>query len=503
MFEQEYQMAFLLGYDIGSSSIKAALMESGTGKVLAAAACPQKELEIIAEQPGWAEQHPQVWWENIKAATAQIKAKVNFDIRNVQAIGISYQMHGLVAVDKNQQVLRPAIIWCDSRAVETGRRAAEEIGQEKCLKTMLNLPGNFTASKLKWVMENEGDIYSRIHKIMLPGDYIAMKMTGEIKTTASGLSEGIMWDFQRQGLADLLLEYYGIDRRIIAEVVPTFCVQGALSADAAEQLGLKAGTVVSYRAGDQPNNAFSLNVLNGGEVAATAGTSGVVYGISATADYDSRSRVNTFVHVNHTPQQGRYGVLLCLNGTGILNSWLRHNVTDSLTYEQMNELAGQVPIGAEGLLVFPYGNGAERTLENKNIGAFVHGLNFNTHNRAHLLRAAQEGIVFALNYGLGIMRNVGVRADTVRAGNANMFLSDVFAQAFAAVTQAVVQLYNTDGAQGAARGAGVGAGVYKNLDDAFVGLEPVRIIVPQKQLTDAYLEVYTRWQGILEEHLTS
>ncbi len=496
-------MAFLLGYDVGSSFIKAALMESDTGKVLAAATCPQKELDIAAERPGWAEQDPYVWWENVKAATAEIKAKFNFNIKNVRAIGISYQMHGLVAVDKNQQVLRRAIIWCDSRAVETGRRAAEEIGQEKCLKTMLNLPGNFTASKLKWVMENQPDIYSRIHKIMLPGDYIAMKMTGEIKTTASGLSEGIMWDFQQECPADLLLEYYGIDRRLIPEVVPTFSVQGVLTKDAAEQLGLKAGTAVSYRAGDQPNNAFSLNVLNAGQAAATAGTSGVVYGISATPDYDSRSRVNTFVHVNHTPQQRRYGVLLCLNGAGILNSWLRHNVTDSLTYEQMNELAGQVPIGAEGLLVFPYGNGAERTLENRNIGAFVYGLNFNIHKTKHLVRAAQEGIVFAMNYGLGIMRNVGVQATTVRAGNANMFLSDVFTQAFAAVTQAGVQLYNTDGAQGAARGAGVGAGVYKNISDAFVGLEPVRTVVPEKQLADAYLEVYTKWQGILEQHLRS
>jgi len=494
-------MALLLGYDVGSSSIKAALMESDTGKVLASAVCPQKELDIIAERPGWAEQNPEVWWDNVKSAARQVKTKVHFDSHDVKAIGISYQMHGLVVLDRNREILRPAIIWCDSRAVEIGREAAETIGEEKCLERLLNLPGNFTASKLKWVMQNEPEIYSRIYKIMLPGDYVAMKMTGEIKTTPSGLSEGIMWDFQRQGLAELLLDYYGIDKDLIPETAPTFSIQGQLTKNAADELGLEAGTPVSYRAGDQPNNALSLNVLRPGEIAATAGTSGVVYGVSDKTDFDSSSRVNTFVHVNHTPQVPRYGVLLCINGTGILNSWLRHNVTDTIGYEQMNELALQVPTGSDGLVILPYGNGAERTLENKDIGASVHNLNFNIHSRAHLLRAAQEGIVFALNYGLGIMRDVGVKVRTVRAGNANMFLSDLFGQAFATVTQSVVELYNTDGAQGAARGAGIGAGLYKTLDDAFVGLKPVKTIEPDEKLATAYQEVYKKWETILKEKL--
>jgi xylulokinase len=476
-------------------------MESDTGKVLASAVCPQKELDIIAERGGWAEQNPEVWWDNVKSAARQIKAKVHFDPQDVKAIGISYQMHGLVAVDKEKRPLRPAIIWCDSRAVEIGREAAETIGEEKCLERLLNLPGNFTASKLKWVMQNEPEIYSRIYKIMLPGDYIAMKMTGEIKTTPSGLSEGIMWDFQRQGLADLLLDYYGIDRELVPEVVPTFSIQGQLTKEAADELGVGAGTPVSYRAGDQPNNALALNVLRPGEIAATAGTSGVVYGVSDKADFDSSSRVNTFVHVNHTPKVPRYGVLLCINGTGILNSWLRHNVTDTIGYEQMNELVLQVPAGSDGLVILPYGNGAERTLENKDIGASVHNLNFNIHSRAHLLRASQEGIVFALNYGLGIMRDVGVGVRTVRAGNANMFLSGLFGQAFATVTQSVVELYNTDGSQGAARGAGIGAGIYKDMDDSFVGLKPVKTIEPDEKLTTIYMETYKRWETILKEKL--
>jgi xylulokinase len=494
-------MALLLGYDVGSSSIKATLMEAETGKVLATATSPEKELEIIAQKLGWAEQHPHIWWENVKSATLQIKAETGFAAADVKAIGISYQMHGLVVVDKGRRVLRPAIIWCDSRAVEIGRKAAQDIGEKKCLQRLLNSPANFTASKLKWVMENEPGIYSKIHKTMLPGDYIAMKMTGEIRTTPSGLSEGIMWDFQQQGLAKLVLDYYGIAEDLIAEVVPTFSAQGELTKTAANELGLKVGTKISYRAGDQPNNALSLNVLNPGEIAATAGTSGVVYGITAEAKYDPKSRVNTFVHVNHAPKKPRYGVLLCLNGTGILNSWLKHN-TAMIDYSQMNALAESSPVGSEGLVILPYGNGAERTLENRNLGASVHGLNFNIHNRAHLLRAAQEGIVFALNYGLEIMRGVGVEARTVRAGNANMFLSPLFAQAFVTVTQSVVELYNTDGSQGAARGAGIGAGIYKGPEEAFVGLKPVRTIVPNKKLAQEYQQAYKNWKNILNQQLS-
>jgi len=496
-------MALLLGYDVGSSSIKATLMDAGMGKVLAAATSPDKELEIIAKQLGWAEQHPSTWWEHVKAATQKIKAQAKFGAGDVKALGISYQMHGLVVVDKNKDVLRPSIIWCDSRAVQIGQQAAKDIGEKKCLKRLFNLPGNFTASKLKWVKENEPDVYSKIHKIMLPGDYIAMKMTGQIKTTPSGLSEGILWDFESDGLAGFVLDNYGISAELIAETVPTFSVQGELTKEAAKELGLAAGTKVSYRAGDQPNNALSLSVLQPGEIAVTAGTSGVVYGVSDRKNHDQRSRVNVFVHVNHSAAKPRYGVLLCLNGTGILNSWLKHNFMagEGLDYEQMNKLAAQVAVGCDGLVILPYGNGAERTLENRNIGASVHGWNFNVHKKAHVLRAAQEGIVFALNYGLGIMREMGIKLSTVKAGNANMFLSPLFAEAFATVTGATVELYNTDGSQGAARGAGIGASIYKSPEDAFAGLKPVRKTEPDKKSASSYQQAYQNWEDVLQKQL--
>ncbi|MCD6393830.1 MAG: carbohydrate kinase [Planctomycetes bacterium] len=494
---------YLLGYDIGTSSIKATLMDSQTQQVKASATCPEKEMEIIAEKSGWAEQHPETWWKNVKAATAEILATGDIDPADIAAIGITYQMHGLVCIDKDKNVLRPSIIWCDSRAVEYGKKAAEEIGPEKCLRQLLNYPGNFTATKLKWVKENEPDIYVKIDKIMLPGDYIAMKMTDRIVTTVSGLSEGIFWDFKNSRVADIVLDNLGISGDLLADALDTFSDQGELTKAAAAELGLKAGTKIAYRAGDQPNNAFSLNVLNPGEIAATAGTSGVVYGIGDKPNYDPKSRVNTFVHVNNTADNHRYGVLLCLNGTGILNSWLKHNIAKAgEDYPQMNEQAATVPVGSDGLVILPFGNGAERTLENNDIGASIHNMNFNTHTNAHLLRAAQEGIVFALNYGLDIMRDMGIEIKTVRAGSANMFLSPLFASAFATVTGAGVELYNTDGSQGAARGAGVGAGVYKDFAEAFTGLKKTKTIEPDTALQGQYAEAYRNWHNVLEKQLS-
>lgn len=490
---------YLLGYDLGSSSIKATILDGHTGVVIASAISPAREMEILAPKPGWAEQSPQLWWDHVITATAKLKSKALIEFADIAAIGISYQMHGLVIIDKNRNPLRPAIIWCDSRAVQIGQKAYDAIGPETCLRRLLNSPGNFTASKLKWVMDNEPDIFDRIYKVMLPGDYLAMLLTGQINTTTSGLSEAILWDYQQQDIASFVLDYYGIPADIIPDRVPTFSTQGNLTTKAAQQLSLKPGIPIAYRAGDQPNNALSLNVLEPGEIAATAGTSGVVCGIGDKPNYDPQSRVNTFVHVNHSPEAPRYSVLLCVNGAGILNSWLKHNVMPGdQDYPQMNEAADRVPIGSDGLVVFPYGNGAERTLGNRDVGASIHNLNFNIHTRAHLLRAAQEGIVFALNYGLEIMQNMSLRIDTVRAGHGNMFLSPLFANAFATVLGAQVELYDTDGSAGAARGAGYGAGFYKSLEEAFVGLEAIETIEPSSSMAAAYQEAYHHWLGAMQ-----
>ncbi len=492
-------MKYLLGYDVGSSSVKVALLDIETGKAVATATSPDQEMGMIAHQAGWAEQHPDSWWQEAVNATHKLKAKYAFDPALVAGVGISYQMHGLVVVDKDLRALRPSIIWCDSRAVEIGNQAFAQLGSEACLGHLLNSPGNFTASKLKWVKDNEPAVYEQIRYFMLPGDYLAMRMSGTPQTTVSGLSEGIFWDFAEQKISQQLLDFYGFDASFIPEVVSTFAPQSQLSASAAAELGLQAGTPIAYRAGDQPNNAFSLNVLNPGEVATTAGTSGVVYGINAQATADSLSRVNTFAHVNSTPEAQRNGVLLCVNGTGILNSWVRRFAA-GISYDEMNQQAAQTPIGAEGLTFLPFGNGAERVLENRLVGGHLQGLNFNTHSSAHVFRAAQEGIVFALNYGLQVMQQMGVQTQTVRAGHANLFLSPLFREAFANTTGATIELYDTDGAQGAARAAGIGVGVY-NFQSAFAGLTQIATFAPEAHLQERYAETYSAWEKALNKEI--
>lgn len=494
-------MTYTLGYDIGSSSIKAALLDIATGKPVATAFSPQNEMLINSPQPGFAEQDPDKWWEELVNATTQLRNKVSFKGEEIAAIGISYQMHGLVCIDKQYRPLRPSIIWCDSRAVEIGNKAFHDLGEEFCLARFLNSPGNFTASKLKWVKDNEPELYKSIHKIMLPGDYIALKLTGEARTTISGLSEGILWNFREEGVATELLKDYGINEELLSDLVPTFGEQGRLIETAASILGLKAGTPVSYRAGDQPNNAFSLNVLNPGEIAATAGTSGVVYGVIDKVAYDSQSRVNNFVHVNHNKNSPRYGVLLCVNGTGSLNNWLRKNFFSSLSYQQINEEAAQIPIGSDGVQFYPFGNGAERVLANRDPGAMLQNLQFNRHHRGHIARAAQEGIVFALRYGMEIMEEMGLRMKTIRAGYANMFLSEVFASTFANTTGCVIELYNTDGAVGAARAAGIGAGIYKDFAASFKGMDLIKKIEPVKEQVQLSQEVYNNWKNYLSKHI--
>lgn len=491
---------YLLGFDVGSSSVKASLVDADTGLCVASAFYPEKETPIIAVKAGWAEQDPQMWWDNAKLSLKKVMSDASVKGDEIKAIGISYQMHGLVCVDKDLNVLRPSIIWCDSRAVAYGEKAFNDIGADICLSRLLNSPGNFTAAKLAWVKANEPELFSKIYKIMLPGDYIAMKLSGVVNTTISGLSEGMFWDFKNKETAKFLLDYWGFDENLIADIVPTFNVQSEVSTSAAKELGLTAGTPISYRAGDQPNNALSLNVFNPGEIASTAGTSGVVYGVLGDVNYDKKSRVNTFAHVNYTKDLNRLGVLLCINGTGILNAWMKRNVApEGLSYSDMNDMAASVPIGSEGVTIIPFGNGAERVLENREIGCSIHGINFNKHNKAHLVRAAQEGIVFSFCYGMEIMQQMGMDIRKIHAGKANMFLSKLFRDTLAGVSGATIELYDTDGSVGAAKGAGMGCGIYRNNEEAFASLKKLEVIEPDEKNRSVYLQAYAEWKECLQK----
>jgi xylulokinase len=488
----------LLGIDIGTSSVKVSIIDAASQKIISSAQYPDTESPIISVKPGWAEQSPDMWWDNFQQALNLCHKQSNYSPDDVSAIGIAYQMHGLVLVDKDQIVLRNSIIWCDSRAVEIGNKAFEAIGEEQCLSHLLNSPGNFTASKLAWVKENEPEIYSKIDKIMLPGDFIAMKLTGEITTSVSALSEGVFFDFLNNRLSDAVLSYFDFDKSLFPAVHPVFSAHGQLLPAIAQKLKLKAGIPVTYKAGDQPNNALSLNVLNPGEVAATAGTSGVIYGVSDELTYDKQSRVNTFAHVNYAEEQKRLGVLLCINGVGSMYRWVKNVIGNSESYLQMNSKASEAPLGSDGLLVLPFGNGAERMLNNKLVGAHFHNIDLNIHSQAHILRAVQEGIAFAFRYGLDIMHSNGMNPTVIRAGKNNLFLSELFTQTFVNITGVPVELYKNDGSVGAALGAGIGAKIYTTPAQAFEHMHPVQLIEPEtKQLEPVYQE----WKTLLNKQL--
>lgn len=487
-----------VGIDVGSSSVKTAIYDGESGKAIGTSAYPKNEQRIEAPNPGWAEQDPEMWWTNFKKGFQQIVTEYSIDTKKIAAIGISYQMHGLVVVDEDQNVLRKSIIWCDSRAVDIGSEAFQKIGKEKSLQTLLNSPGNFTASKLSWVKQNEPDTYGKVHKFMLPGDYVAMKLSGKITTTTTGLSEGVFWNFPEEKISEEVLNHYGFSEDMVADLVPAIGDQVTVSQEMADELGLSSDVKVTYRAGDQPNNAFSLNVLEPGQIAATAGTSGVIYAVTDKDVYDPKSRINTFLHVNNKEGSKRNGILICVNGTGILYSWLKRLLNTgsdgSITYESMNDFAREAPVGAEGVQFYPFGNGAERILENQILNANLMNMDFNRHDSTHILRSAMEGITFALNLGFDILKNNEVPYDTIRAGHANLFLSKVFRSIFANVTESVVELYDTDGSVGAARGAALGAGFYNSAEEAFSSLELVDRTEPQKQMIDKYNEVYGKWK---------
>ena len=488
---------YLLGFDVGSSSVKASLVDIDNGQCAASAFFPDKEAPIKAVKKGWAEQDPDMWWQNAKLALAKIMADTGCKGSDIRGIGISYQMHGLVCVDHELKPLRDSIIWCDSRAVPYGERAFNDLGSDYCLSHLLNSPGNFTAAKLAWVRENEPETFERIYKVMLPGDYLALKLSGTANTTISGLSEGIFWDFKERKVSEPLLRELGIPKEMIADTVPTFAIQSRVSAAAAAETGLAEGTPISYRAGDQPNNALSLNVFNPGEIASTAGTSGVVYGVLGDVGYDPKSRVGTFAHVNYSDSLTRLGVLLCINGTGSLNSWVHRNIAPDLSYPEMNELAAKAPIGSDGVTVIPFGNGAERVLENREVGCSMHGFNFNKHDRSHIIRAAQEGIVFSFCYGMEVMRGMGMDIHKIHAGRANMFLSPLFRQTLASTSGATIELYETDGSVGAAKGAGMGCGIYKDNNEAFASLKLLGTTEPETSLQPEYQQAYERWKATL------
>ena len=457
-------------------------------------------MQISAIKPGWAEQDPDMWWYHVQHVTHDILAALEENSPEIAAIGISYQMHGLVLVDSDLRPTRPSIIWCDSRAVAIGDKAFTELGEKRCLKHLLNSPGNFTASKLKWVIDNEPDVYKKSRYFMLPGDYIALRLTGQPSTTAGGLSEGVLWDFEKHEPAGFVMDYMGIDRHKLPDILPNFSESLKLGDEAAKALGLRAGVPVTYRSGDQPNNALSLGAFKTGDIAGTGGTSGVIYAVTAKPVADRDGRVNTFAHVNYTRQQPNMGVLLCINGAGIQYAWTRANSAGAADYTSMENLASKVPVGSQQLVTLPFGNGAERMLKNRDTGGHVMNLSFNLHSQAHLYRSALEGIAFAFVYGMDILRELGIPLERIRVGNDNLFQSRIFSQTIASLSGTPIELIDATGSTGAALAAGFGAGITASLDEFSSQLQITDLIQPVSDNSE-YLEAYHRWRSCLDRLL--
>jgi xylulokinase len=490
----------LCGIDVGTSSIKVSVVDAANQQLIYSTSFPEIENEISSPAPGFAEQDPEHWWYCVQQAILKANASHTYNPLDISAIGISYQMHGLVVLDDEEQVVRPSIIWCDSRAVSIGQKAFDTLGTY-CETNLLNSPGNFTASKLAWVKENQPEVYVRIKHVMLPGDFIAGRLTKHFTTTASALSEGIFYDFQTDTISSAVLDYFKFDKSLFPAIQDVFSSHGTIVSEVADALGLNKQVLVTYKAGDQPNNAFSLGVLQPGDIATTAGTSGVVYGISDELKYDKHNRVNSFAHVNYTNHAKRIGVLMCINGTGILNRWVKQTVCSDLSYVQMNELAANTTIGSKGLLCVPFGNGAERIFQNKLVGASFEHLDFNRHGRAEMIRSAQEGIAFSMAYGIEMLADAGIKPTKLKAGFANMYLSDVFAQTIVNAANVSVDLLESDGAFGAALGAGLGLKYYKTEDEAVANIKHIKTINPSSAELSQTKTAYESWKELVKQKL--
>lgn len=478
-----------IGYDIGSSFIKAALVDVKTGNPILRARVPEVEIPMQAQQQGWAEQDPNLWWEYLCKATQKLLAEAHIKADQISSIGISYQMHGLVLVDRDLNPLRKSIIWCDSRATPYGDKAFEKLGKTYCKDHLLNSPGNFTASKLAWVIENEPDLYNKTYKLMLPGDFLATKLSGVPQTTITGLSEGIFWDFKNDETSTSLFDYYQINQSLVPEIVDNFKLQATVSHSGAKATGLIAGTPITYRAGDQPNNAYTLGARSTGDVVATGGTSGVVYALTDRLSGEELTKVNTFAHINYQPKQKMFGKLLNLNGAGIQYRWL-HQLMGQMSYQKLNQMAAKAPIGSNGLKVFPFGNGAERILDNKIVNGHISNINFNIHDNNHLARATLEGIAFALIYGIEMLKNDGVVIENLKVGNDNLFLSDIFSKTIADTLGISIQMLEATGAEGAAKAGIAGEKGGQNNHKIHIN----KTIEPNPQSKNQSIDSFKNWK---------
>jgi xylulokinase len=455
----------ILGIDVGTGGTRALVVDQ-SGHILAAAT--EEHLPFASPQLGWAEQDPRDWWRAATVAIRKALQLANVSPASIACVGFSGQMHGAVLLDERDEVIRPALIWCDQRTQAQCDELRNIFGERRLIELTCNPPlTNFTLTKMLWVREHEPQNWVRVRKVMLPKDYVRLRLTGESAIDVADASGTLMLNVAKRQWAGEVLEKTGIDGRVLPKLCESPEICGRICDAGARESGLAAGTPVVAGAGDQAAGAVGIGINRPGTVSATIGTSGVVFAATDRPALDPRGRLHTFCHA--IPD--RWHVMGVTQAAGLSLRWFRDQLGGGEAlpgdgYDQMCAAAARVSPGSEGAYWAPYLMG-ERTphLDPDARAAFV-GLTA-SHTRAHLIRAVLEGVAFSLKDTFTILDEIGVPASQIRLGGGGA-RSAVWRQIQADVFGSVVQILAAEegAAYGAAILAGVGAACWSSVDEA-------------------------------------
>ncbi|MFL6335582.1 MAG: xylulokinase [Pyrinomonadaceae bacterium] len=463
----------LLGIDVGTGGSRALVVDE-SGRVVASATVEHEP--FASPRTGWAEQDARDWWRASEAAVREVLQADGVSAEEIACVGLTGQMHGAVLLDERDEPLRPSIIWCDVRTHEQCRALTEQVGAERLIQLVSNpaLEG-FTLPKMLWVREREPEVWGRVRSVLLPKDYVRLRLTGEKATDVADASGTLLFDVTHRKWSDEMLELAGLDRSLLPRAFESSEITGRVSAEGAKATGLLEGTPVVAGAGDQAAGAVGMGIVRPGAVSATIGTSGVVFAATDRPALDPKGRVHTFCHA--VPE--RWHVLGVSQGAGLSLRWFRDQFGAGADdgrdpYERLGEEADTVPPGADGVLWAPYLMGERTPHLDPHARAALVGLNA-SHRRAHVVRAILEGVAFSLRDTFTIFEEMGVPVESIRLGGGGA-RSRVWRQIQADVYGREVELVEADegAAYGAALLAGVGGGAWTSVDDACAAAVRVR-----------------------------
>lgn len=447
-----------LGIDVGTGGSRAVVIDDN-GKVLATAIAVHED--FISPEIGWAEQNPEDWWRACVLAIREVLQTVNAE--EIAAIGFSGQMHGSVFLDDSDKVIRPALLWCDQRTEKQCREITEKIGAEKLI-TLVSNPAvtGFTLPKILWLRENEPQNFKKVKSILLPKDYIRLKLSGDKASDVADSSGTLLFDVPNRKWSDEMLSAFEIDEKLLPKVYESIEVTGKISKTAADVTGLKVGTLLVAGAGDNAAGAIGMGITEKGKTSSTIGTSGVIFAVTDAPKLDLKGRIHTLCHAIPNRWHNT-GVTLA---AGLSFKWFRENFGDGKLYDELVNEAEKVSSGSDGAIWLPYLMGERSPHLDPNARAAFVGLTA-SHTKAHLTRAVLEGVAFSLRDSLEIFKESGAEISSVRLGGGGA-KSKLWRQIQADVYNKSVEIIEADegAAFGAAILAGVGAGAWKTVDEA-------------------------------------